>query len=106
MMGNFTEAEWEIITECIKEVEEVHYEMRKNVEQSYYVGEITADSEYWSKDNEMVAVPEKLIGLYKMDSATDLRYTNFPAALKDGGRDGWVKCKRVTVESHTYEEIE
>lgn len=95
--------DWEIIRECIREVEEVQYEIRKGVPQTFYVGEIVEGSEYWSDKDGMVPVPEHLIGYFKMDWYYDLRYTTFPAALKE---HDWEKCKRVEVIDYEYQSIE
>lgn len=93
-----------ICLEVMTEVSEIFYEMRKGIAQTYYVGEVSSDAEYWDDHkDDMVKVPDHLVGFYRMDNADDLRYINF----KDGMRDyGFSKCKKIEIITYEYRVIE
>ncbi|CAH9014753.1 hypothetical protein VP495E541_P0249 [Vibrio phage 495E54-1] len=93
----------EIFIQTATLVEEVHSYMRKGAAQNYYVAQIEPDSEYWdTKKNDLMKVPDHMVGLWRMRFPSNLQYISFSEAL-DG--DDWVQCVRKEIVSYKYEEL-
>lgn len=93
--------DWDAFEQCISYVDEVFVDMRKGVAQCRYIGEITANSEYWNEDNTYHKVPDYLVGFWMMEYQTNLNYMGFSEAVRN---EEWVKCEKI--ETITYEYVE
>ena len=100
----FTETEREMLEIVATNVEEFHYEMRKQITQNKYAFEVKAGDTWYNWETETVEdpVPEEFVGFWVMASARCLQYDNFEECLKS---DDWVKCTKEEVITYEYVEI-
>ena len=90
----------ELFISLLNKIDEVFVGTRKGIAQSYYVGEIRVDDEYYCEDKHaLVLVPKELVGTWKMSHPTDLTQESFISAV---GRYTWYKCKKVAVTTYQY----
>jgi|TARA_R110000850_G_scaffold247757_1_gene372707 hypothetical protein len=80
-------------------VEEVFYEMRKTVAQSYYVIEVLVGEDWCDDIVDFRRVPEHILGFWRMEYADDLNYVSVKEAIKDFN---WVRCEKVSVTTHKW----
>jgi len=103
MSKNFTEEEAELVVNSGGLVEEVYYEDRKGVSQTFYVINITEEGIQLHKEIYGTSLSKDLCGYWRMDHATDLRYTSLSWALR---AEDWVRCEPVEVKTTEWRVIE
>lgn len=97
---DFSEKQIEILEQVAIEVDEVLVETRKNKPQSFYVFEVKEDAEYFNDTScEMEAVPEDLVGFWKMAYLDDLSYYSLKEAF---GRYSWRKTFKKEIVTYEW----
>ena len=101
---DWSEYEKYIIKETCEYIDEVYEDDRKGISQNFYVMEVKEGSEYlYPKTYKHKKVPSKLVGIFKMRYATDLRYISLSEAVWDYE---WVRCKPVEVTVTEWRNID
>ena len=92
----------EIMLECAVFEEEVYYETRKGIPQTFYVLEIPRGSCFWNwESDQMEHVPEWSIGYWKTQFADDNNGRFWREAIKN---QDWVRAEKKEVVTYVWEQ--
>lgn len=91
----------QIMLECATYEDNVYYETRKGIPQTFYVIEIPRGSVFWNwESDEMEPVPEWSIGYWKTEYANDYTQKDWREAIND---DDWVMTQKKEVTTYIWE---
>jgi len=101
MSRMFTVPERDMLHTVATNIEEFHYEMRKEITQNKYAFEVKAGATWynWATDFIDDPVPAEFVGFWVMAHARCLQYDNFTECLKSSD---WVKCTKEEVITYEY----
>ena len=104
MPVNFSKQDVEILKDCCHEIDEFHYEYRKQISQRKYVFQVDDNATWndWNGDCSNNPVPPHLIGMWVMSNGRDLQYDNLHKCIED---DSWNRCLKVPVTTYEYQHI-
>lgn len=108
MNKTFNDKELEYIYPVWTKIDEVFIEMRKNVPQTKYVIEIKQDLVWCNEKEELINIPEELVGIWMESSESDNTMINASERLGLGDssyRTSWVKVKKIEKITYSYEEL-
>lgn len=103
MSREFTELERDMLESVAVNIEEFHYEMRKQVTQNKYAFEVKGGATWYNWETEKVeTLSEEYVGFWVMKYARCLEHSPLKDCLRS---DDWVKCIKEEVVTYEYVEV-
>jgi hypothetical protein len=99
-MAKLREEDKAMVLSNYRLVDEVFYEMRKGLAQSYYVIEVLAGEEWDGNIQEFCPISDHLVGFWRTAHADDLSYMHAARAIKDFD---WVRCEKATITTYDWQ---